>query len=188
LGKDKAKSRSLIMPGKRTKPAIINAIIAIHNANPEMDEKGIRKVLRSRGIKEGSIPKADKTIRKYMENDKKFKFTEKDKFWSLYASIEYNLPYDIDQLLLEVTISYDNIPPTIRVARWIARLYPLIKEELINLYPDRENQIDRLMTIALTYAYHEQLAEAKKGDYDTYDLDKKYLIEKDINYNFNFPE
>jgi hypothetical protein len=178
------------MPGKKTKPTTKNAIIAIKNSNPELNEKGIRKALRARGIKEGSIPKSDKTIYNIIKRyEKKFKLNPVDGFWSLDASMKHNIPYDIDKILVEVTEIYDNIPPTIRVARWIARLYPLLKDTLIKAYPDnRDSQIDKLMDIALAYAYHEQLAEAKKIENDTYDLDKIYLIKKDIKYVSTFSE
>jgi hypothetical protein len=112
-----------------------------------------------------------------------------DDLWSLAGSIKYNIPDEASFLLLEVAKRTGKLPFTIREARWIYRLYPLLEKALQEQYSaKRSDQIDKIVEISQFYAYQEEIREIEGISNNTYNLDKKVLIENDFNeYYKDFP-
>jgi hypothetical protein len=95
--------------------------------------------------------------------------------WSIGSCIKYEISADVIPLLVEYwQILSDESKPggdisrrlTIRKARWMSRLYPVLEKTLKLQFPDQRNKwLGYLSRIADEYSYREQAAFEQKRDY-----------------------
>ncbi|MFC2041744.1 hypothetical protein ACFLTY_05450 [Chloroflexota bacterium] len=133
--------------------------------------------------------------------------SELDNAWSIGACIKHDIPSDIIPMLIElreISLKFKqkgetlDLPPewrkaeaeareevenepTIRQARWIAKLYPLVEKLIDGQDPAGESsRVGYHDIIAGQYAIKEKLAELKGTPLDTSDLDKHYFIDHNL--------
>lgn len=108
-----------------------------------------------------------------------------DQPWCIGASLAcgHRIPSDILPVIIEMEQTFSIWSTlTIRRVRWIAQLYPLVKDLALKRFPDeREKQLSCLVMIAREYAIREQISEAMdKTHPDTTDMDRLFFVYADI--------
>ncbi len=162
--------------GPNTKNKVKLEIFRLKKNNPDMTAEQIERKL-NKEFKDTDIfvPKKRAITNILKKNPKKIEPSQLDNPWSLAASIKHNLPSEIDKLLIKNRKENYGTPVTIRVARWMARLYPLIKKEK----KTEQERIALLTSLVVFYAEREQKSEIMEVETNTGDLDKKFFIDKD---------
>lgn len=139
-------------------------------------------------IKEdGSLPGVSVIGKHLTDLRKRYKSNSKlDTPWSIGASIEHDITADVipilvkyRQILLDTTQKGGDISSrlTIRKARWMSRLYPVVKNLLSNQFPDEKIQIGYLSRIADEYAEREKAANNSDRPFsNTYILDALVFV------------
>lgn len=136
--------------------------------------------------------------------------SEYDDPWSIGASLKYDIPDDVIPMLIYIKDikqnahkdkSPDTVPPhiknlydkinetlkkepTIRQARWFARLFKSLDAIFQDKQPDitPKARIGKIFIISSQYARKEQIAEFQDKDYpNTVDLDNIYFINQSLN-------
>lgn len=106
-----------------------------------------------------------------------------EKPWCIGACDYYNIPSDMIPIINEVqqlkAIEHKEEPLgeiSVREARWIARLYPVMKPIMSKLAMHNENELLWLLFIAISYAQRERVSEQINEQYpNTIDLDRLYF-------------
>jgi len=159
------------------------------NENPDYSGSKLKKLvesqLRARGFR------YDFTVRTYenIKNKSGELRQQLDKYWSMGADRDYPIsPYSLDAVISIQDLLLENGKRlTIRRALRIGALNPILSATLEKTYP-MGHEIERdlvLLQVASFYTRMEQIAERfdDKNQYiDTLELDKKFLIKKDISF------
>lgn len=111
--------------------------------------------------------------------------------WSIVACEQYGIPISEVPIILEYWRVMECISKkrncdmsnrlSIRRARWIARLHPLVNDTLNTKFTDnRKLYIGHLSRLADIYARREELSEMTGKPLNTRDLDARFLRDQDI--------
>jgi hypothetical protein len=113
--------------------------------------------------------------------------------WSIGCCAYYDIPNELIGVLIDYQKHLDKFGGfTIRVARWISKIYHVAAPLLENKFPGKTlPNKNRLLLIAEAYAREEllneltgeplnQVDEAKSKPYDSKELDKRFFILQDV--------
>jgi hypothetical protein len=120
--------------------------------------------------------------------------SELDQPWSIGANAQYNIPPDINPVLIRIqrfrttTQRKSGLEElTIREARWFARLYPVAERVVNNALIDDYGRFWLLSLIVSCYVQRERVSEQMNEQYpDTSDLDRLFFANEDVLSNNSF--
>ena len=182
--------------GPKTKRDIRTDILLLkkNDVDGKLSAKDIREKLLKIHPSSKYIPKERAIYNIIQKNREKVKVDPIDSPWSIGSCEKYNIPADIISTLIE----YEQVGQpkfTIRQAKWLARLKPVVYEmsaakrpledllsglELVPA-PHNDSRLALLAIITYQYAGHEQLSELEDEQYpDTSDLDFTIFTEGKI--------
>jgi hypothetical protein len=174
------------------------------NVNREKPREELAHELRQRfGVKSPSL----QTLMRMISKARNKPPTDLDNPWTIGCCIKYKIPSDIISSLIEVKRASDNFgglnitndltpqiqkayakankelknSPTIRQARWFARLYQSLDAVIEEKGLPPPKKLAYHFIVAAQYAQKEQISEMLNREYpDTSDLDKLYFIDKEL--------
>ncbi len=156
---------------------------AIHDSKT-MPRRALAVRLQDLIQRMGEVSPTEDTLARMISNARNREPSELDRPWSIGACAHYSIPSESLPVLmslqrLKVSDNNKDKPPsalTIREARWIARLLPVV-EPLINKMTDGdENRLYWLSLVASSYVMRERVSEQMNEEYpNTFDLDKLYF-------------
>jgi len=174
--------------GPKTTENIKREILRLKKINPEITAKEIQQKLK-RKFEDSFIPKERAIAYIIQKNKDKTTFDLFDDPWTVGSCIEADISGDIIPILTSIQqkLQQENKLLTIRLARWIAKLYPslypILSKECHN---DQFRKESRLFECAYLYSISEQEAEIDDILYpNTSVLDDVYFNKK--KYFFDMP-
>jgi len=166
-----------------------NTVTDFLNENPDYSGSKLKRLvepqLRARGFRYDFSIRTYENIKNQLGESRR----PLDEYWSVSTGVEYPISFNSLNAVISVQslLLKNEKRLTIRRALWIGILHPILSEALSKTY-HHEHEIERdltLLQIASFYTRMEQIAErvdAKNRYIDSLELDKVFIINKDVSF------